>query len=59
MGAKILALKSFFMNEIYDLRQEISSVRSELEQESFHHSRNNDCMEEEKNINQELKDRKQ
>ena len=47
------------MNEIYDLRHEISSVRSELEQESFHHSRNNDCMEEEKNINQELKDKKQ
>ena len=47
------------MNKIYDLRKEISSVRSELEQESFHHSRNNDCMEEEKSINQELKDRKQ
>ena len=26
--AKILALKAFFMNEIYDLRQEISSFRS-------------------------------
>ena len=42
--AKILALKSFFMEEIYDLRQEISSVRSQLEQERLHHSRNNDCM---------------
>ena len=42
--ARILALKSFFMKEIYDLRQEISSVRSQLEQERLHHSRNNDCM---------------
>ena len=30
MQAKILALKSFFMGEIYDLAQEISSVRSQL-----------------------------
>ena len=33
MRAKMLALKSFFMNEIYDLKQGISSVRSQLEQE--------------------------
>ena len=55
--AKILALKSFFMNEIYDLRQDISSVRSQFEQERLHHSRNNDCVEEVENINQELKDK--
>ena len=55
--ARILALKSFFMKEIYDLRQEISSVRSQLEQERLHHSRNNDCVEKEKNNNQELKDK--
>ena len=55
--AKILALKSFFMEEIYDLRQEISSVRSQLEQERLHHSRNNDCVEKEENNNQELKDK--
>ena len=30
MQAKILALKSFFMEEIYDLTQEISSVQSQL-----------------------------
>ena len=30
MQAKILALKSFFTEEIYDLTQEISSVRSQL-----------------------------
>ena len=30
MQAKILALKSFFMKEIYDLTQEILSVRSQL-----------------------------
>ena len=45
------------MNEICDLRQDISSVRSQLEQERLHHSRNNDCVEEVKNINQELKDK--
>ena len=55
--AKILALKSFFMEEIYDLRQEISSVRSQLEQERLHHSKNNDCMEKEENNNQKLKDK--
>ena len=55
--AKMLALKSFFMNEIYELRQGISSVRSQLEQERLHHSRNNDCVEKEENINQKLKDK--
>ena len=45
------------MNEIYDLRQGISSVRSQLEQERFHHSRNNDCVEKEESINQKLKDK--
>ena len=55
--AKMLALKSFFMNEIYDLRQGISSVRSQLEQERLRHSRNNDCVEKEENINQKLKDK--
>ena len=55
--AKMLTLKSLFMNEIYDLRQEISSVQSQLEQERLYHSRNNDCVEKEENINQELKDK--
>ena len=40
--ARILALKSFFMNEIYDLREEISSIRSQLELERLHYSRNKD-----------------
>ena len=31
MQAKILALKSIFMNEIYNLRQEISSVLPQIE----------------------------
>ena len=52
MRAKMLALKSFFMNEIYHLRQGIS----QLEQERLHHSRNNDCVEKEESINQKLKD---
>ena len=45
------------MNEIYDLRQEMSSVWSQVEQKRLHHSRNNDCVEEVENINQELKDK--
>ena len=53
----MLALKSFFMNEIYDLRQGISSVCSQLEQERLHHSRNNGCVEQQENINQKLKDK--
>ena len=43
------------MEGIYDLRQEISTVRSQLEQEILHHSRNNDCVEKEENNNQQLK----
>ena len=30
-----IAIKSVFMSEIYDLRQEISPVRSQLKQEKF------------------------
>ena len=41
------------MNKIYDLRQEISSIRPQLEQERLHHSRNIDCVEEKENIKQE------
>ena len=35
------------MNEIYDVRQEILSVWSQVKQERLHHSKNNDCVEEE------------
>ena len=52
---KSLAWKSFFIEEIYDLRQEISFGRSQLEQERLHRSRNNYCVEKEENNNQELK----
>ena len=45
------------MNEIYDLRQEMSSVWSQVEQKRLHHSRNDGCVEEMENINQELKDK--
>ena len=38
--AKILTLKYFFMEEIYDLKQEISSVQSQLGEERLYHSRN-------------------
>ena len=55
MQVKVLALKSLFMNEICDLRQEISPVRSQVEQERLHHSKNKDCAGEEENINEELK----
>ena len=51
----MICLKSFFMNEIYDLRQEISSVWSQLKQDSFDQSRNNDCVEEDEITNEELK----
>ena len=54
--ANILALKSFFMEEMYDLRQDISFARSQLEQERLHHSRN-DCVKKEENNNEELKDK--
>ena len=49
--ANILALKSFFMEEIYELRQEISSVTPQLEHERLHHSRNNYCVEKQENNN--------
>ena len=55
MGTKMLPIKSFFMKEIYNLRQEISSVLSQLEQKRLHHSRNNDCVEKEESTNEELK----
>ena len=48
MQAKILALKSIFMNQIYNLRQEISSVLSQLE---WRVSRFQDFNEDIKNIN--------
>ena len=51
----MICLKSFFMNEIYDLRQEISSAWSQLKQDSFDQSRNNDCVEEDEITNEELK----
>ena len=40
MQAKILTLKSFFREEIYDLKQEVSSVQSQLGEERLYHSRN-------------------
>ena len=55
--AKVLTLKYFFLNEIYNLRKEISSVRLQLKQERLCNSRNNDSFGEEKNINQALKDK--
>ena len=55
--AKILALTYFFMEEIYNLRQETSSVLLQLEQGRLHHSRSNDCLEKEENSQIELKDK--
>ena len=55
--AKVLTLKYFFLNEIYNLRKEISSVRLQLKQGRLCNSRNNDSFGEEKNINQALKDK--
>ena len=39
------------MEEIYELRQEISSVTPQLEHERLHHSRNNYCVEKQENNN--------
>ena len=35
LRTNMMAIKSFFMNEIYDLRQEISSLQLKLQQEKL------------------------
>ena len=45
-----MAIKSFFMNEMYDIRQKISSLQLKLQQEKLNPSGNNNVCEKDKNI---------
>ena len=52
----MMEIKSFFMNEIYDLRQEISSLQLKFQQVKLNQPRNNNfCGEDEKIIIEDLK----
>ena len=56
LRANMMAIKSFFMNEIYDLRQEISSLQLKLQQEKLNQSGyNHICEKDEKIIIEDLK----
>ena len=56
LTANMMAIKSFFMNEIYELRQEISSLQLKLQQEKLNQSGNNNvCEKDEKIIIENLK----
>ena len=50
LRANMMAIKSFLMNEIYDLRQEISSLQLKLQQKKLNQSGNNDICEKDKKI---------
>ena len=51
-----MAIKSFFMNEIYELRQELLSLQLKLQQEKLNQSGNNNvCEKDEKIIIENLK----
>ena len=45
-----MAIKSFFMNEMYDIRQKISSLQLKLQQEKQNPSGNNNVCQKDKNI---------
>ena len=53
--ANMMALKSFLMNEIFDLRQEITSLQLQLQQEKLSKSKTNSCENEEKIVIENLK----
>ena len=53
--ANMMALKSFLMNEIFDLRQEITSLKLQLQQEKLSESKSNPCKNEEKIVIENLK----
>ena len=53
--ANMMALKSFLMNEIFDLRQEITSLKLQLQQEKLSESKTNPCENEEKIVIENLK----
>ena len=49
LRANMMTIKSFFMNEIYELRQEISSLQLKLQQEKLNQSGNNNVCEKDEN----------
>ena len=51
----MIALKSFLMNEIFDLRQEITSLQLRLKQEKFSKSKTDSCESEGKIVIENLK----
>ena len=53
--ANMMALKSFLMNKIFDLRQEITSLKLQLQQEKLSKSKINPCENEEKMVIESLK----
>ena len=53
--ANMMALKSLLMNEIFDLRQEITSLKLQLQQEKLSKSKTNPCENEEKIVIENLK----
>ena len=55
LRVNMTAIKSFFMNEIYDVRQEISSLQLKLQQEKLNQSGYNICEKDEKIIIEDLK----
>ena len=56
LRANMMEIKSSFMNETNDLRQEISSLQLKLQQEKLNQSRNNNvCRKDEKIIIEDLK----
>ena len=56
LRANMMSIKSFFMDEIYDLRKEISSLQLKLQQDKLNQSGyNNICQKDEKIIIEDLK----
>ena len=56
LTANVMAIKSFFMNEIYELKQEISNLKLQLQHKKLNQSANNNvCEKDEKIIIEDLK----
>ena len=56
LTANMMAIKSFFMNEIYELKQEISTLQLQLQHKKLNQSGNNNvCEKDEKIIIEDLR----
>ena len=56
LTAHMMAIKSFFMNEIYELKQEISTLQLQLQHKKLNQSGNNNvCEKDEKIIIEDLR----